>query len=155
VQQGRVLAPIRLRVGRDPGRQVFAAGRQVPRGVARGAERCPAGEPAGPLPAVVDECRNGVSPLTAWADLHPHSTASDGTLAPSEVVRLAAAAGLHTIALTDHDTLGGVGEATRAGAVLGIRVIPGCEFSVRGDWGELHLLGYFLPDDDPSLLAML
>lgn len=79
------------------------------------------------------------------ADLHVHSTASDGTHAPADVVRLAAAAGLDTIALTDHDTLAGVADAGRAGESLGVRVIPGCEFSVAAPWGEMHLLAYFLP----------
>lgn len=58
---------------------------------------------------------------------------------------MARAAGLAAIALTDHDTTDGVPEATRAGEPLGVRVVSGCEFSVRAPWGELHLLGYFLP----------
>jgi predicted metal-dependent phosphoesterase TrpH len=79
-------------------------------------------------------------------DLHVHSTASDGACAPAEVVRRAAAAGLAVIALTDHDTLAGVAEAADAGRTLDVRVIAGCEFSVRARWGEMHLLGYFLPE---------
>ncbi len=79
------------------------------------------------------------------ADLHTHSTASDGTHTPADLIRLAAAAGLDTIALTDHDTVDGVSEARRAGEALGVRVIAGCEFSVLAPWGEMHLLGYFLP----------
>ncbi len=59
------------------------------------------------------------------------------------------------IALTDHDTLAGVGAATAAGERLGVRVIPSCEFSVAAPWGEMHLLGYFLPPDDPGLEAFL
>ena len=85
----------------------------------------------------------------AQVDLHMHSTASDGQYPPAEVVRRAATAGLHTIALTDHDTLGGVPEAQAAGAEAGITVIAGCEFSVAGPGGEMHLLGYFFPADDP------
>lgn len=88
-------------------------------------------------------------------DLHCHSTASDGLLAPAEVVRVAAEVGLATIALTDHDTTAGLAEATRAGAALGVRVIGGCEFSVQVSWGEMHLLGYFLPADDPTIEAFL
>lgn len=65
------------------------------------------------------------------------------------------AAGLAAIALTDHDTTAGVPEAARAGEPLGVRVVSGCEFSVRAPWGELHLLGYFLPPDDPGLDAFL
>src|SRR5688572_29721155 len=87
----------------------------------------------------------------AQIDLHMHSTASDGQYAPAEVVRRAAAAGLHTIALTDHDTLGGVREAQAAGAGLAVTVIAGCEFSVAGPGGEMHLLGYFFPPDDPAV----
>ncbi|MBI4499625.1 MAG: PHP domain-containing protein [Gemmatimonadetes bacterium] len=87
----------------------------------------------------------------ARLDLHVHSTASDGEHAPAEVVRRAAEGGLETIALTDHDTLGGVEEAREAGAGLGMRVIAGCEFSVAGPGGEMHLLAYFLPPDDPAL----
>jgi len=88
-------------------------------------------------------------------DLHCHSTASDGLLAPAEVVRVAAEVGLATIALTDHDTTAGLAEATRAGAALGVRVIGGCEFSVQVSWGEMHLLGYFLPANDPTIEAFL
>lgn len=88
-------------------------------------------------------------------DLHVHSTASDGACAPADVAARAAIAGLTVIALTDHDTLAGVGEATAAGGAHGVRVIPGCEFSVRAGWGEMHLLAYFLPADDPSVSGFL
>lgn len=91
----------------------------------------------------------------ATVDLHIHSTASDGEHPPAEVVRRAAAQGLRVIALTDHDTLAGVEEASAAGRRLGVRVIPGCEFSVAADWGEMHLLGYFLPPDAAALNAFL
>ncbi len=87
----------------------------------------------------------------AVVDLHLHSTASDGTEAPAHVVRRAADAGLSAIALTDHDTLGGVEEAVAAGASMGLRVVPGCEFSVAARWGEMHLLGYQLPLSSPAL----
>jgi len=88
-------------------------------------------------------------------DLHVHSTASDGELAPAGVVRHAADCGLQTIALTDHDTLDGVAEAADEGAKLGVRVVPGCEFSVGASWGEMHLLGYFLPTDNADLAEFL
>jgi predicted metal-dependent phosphoesterase TrpH len=78
-------------------------------------------------------------------DLHLHSTASDGELAPDAVVGRAAAAGVVAMALTDHDTLAGVPAAIAAGERSGIRVIGGCEFSVAAPWGEMHVLGYFLP----------
>ncbi len=91
----------------------------------------------------------------ASIDLHMHSTASDGDCPPAEVVQRAQAAGLTTIALTDHDTLAGLGAAVEEGAAQGVRVIAGCEFSVKADWGEMHLLAYFLPVGDEVLNAYL
>lgn len=88
-------------------------------------------------------------------DLHLHSTASDGEFPPDEVVRRAAKAGLRTIALTDHDTLAGVPVARRCAESAGVRVISGCEFSVEASWGEMHLLAFFLSDDDPAVQAFL
>jgi predicted metal-dependent phosphoesterase TrpH len=88
-------------------------------------------------------------------DLHLHSTASDGEATPGDVVRRAAAAGVATIALTDHDTLSGLAEAVAAGDTAALRVVPGCEFAVKVWWGELHLLGYFLPPDHPELNRFL
>ena len=81
---------------------------------------------------------------TARVDLHCHSSASDGEYPPAEVAHRAKGAGLAAIALTDHDTTDGVEDAAREGARLGVRVVPGCEFSVKAPWGELHLLGLFL-----------
>jgi hypothetical protein len=88
-------------------------------------------------------------------DLHCHSTASDGEYAPAEVVRRAHGAGLAALALTDHDTTAGLPEAVGEGERLGIRIVVGCEFSVKAPWGELHLLGYFLPAADARLEAFL
>jgi 3',5'-nucleoside bisphosphate phosphatase len=84
-----------------------------------------------------------------------HSTASDGSLSPEAVVGRALAARLGAIALTDHDTLAGVPEATVAGERLSLRVIGGCEFSAAAPWGEMHVLGYFLPSQSPELEAFL
>ena len=92
---------------------------------------------------------------TARVDLHCHSSASDGEYPPAEVANRARAAGLAAIALTDHDTTDGVEDAAREGARLGVRVVPGCEFSVKAPWGELHLLGYFLPPGHQQLEAFL
>jgi predicted metal-dependent phosphoesterase TrpH len=103
----------------------------------------------------MDVTGTGVPPLTGLADLHVHSTASDGTLPPAEVVRRAHAAGLAAMALTDHDTVAGVAEAQAEGNRLGVRVVSGCEFSVRVAWGEMHLLGYFLPVTDPVIERFL
>ncbi|MGH7584100.1 MAG: PHP domain-containing protein [Gemmatimonadales bacterium] len=88
-------------------------------------------------------------------DLHCHSAASDGLLPPREVVRAAALAGLATIALTDHDTTAGLDEAVRAGGESGVGVIGGCEFSVRVDWGEMHLLAYFIDPGDVEIERFL
>jgi len=88
-------------------------------------------------------------------DLHLHSTASDGECPPDDVILRARGAGLAAVALTDHDTLDGVAAAEAAGQRLGVRVIGGCEFSVAAPWGEMHLLGYFLPPDCPALNRFL
>jgi len=77
-------------------------------------------------------------------DLHTHSTASDGSYRPAEVVRLAKVAGLKAMALTDHDTTDGLPEAVAAGAELGVEVIPGVEISAQFIDDTMHILGYFL-----------
>jgi 3',5'-nucleoside bisphosphate phosphatase len=79
-----------------------------------------------------------------FVDLHMHSTASDGLLAPAAVVAAAHGAGLTAIALTDHDTLDGVAEARAAGEALGVRVITGVELSAHEGDRELHVLGLHL-----------
>ena len=81
-------------------------------------------------------------------DLHCHSTASDGSLAPAAVAALAAERGVELLALTDHDTVAGVAEAQAAGATLGVRVLPGIEISARWPRGQCHLLAW-LPDPVP------
>jgi 3',5'-nucleoside bisphosphate phosphatase len=88
-------------------------------------------------------------------DLHVHSTASDGSLPPEVVVERALKAGLAGIALTDHDTVAGVPAAETAGERLGIRVVGGCEFSSAAPWGEMHVLGYFLPSHSAELESFL
>jgi 3',5'-nucleoside bisphosphate phosphatase len=77
-------------------------------------------------------------------DLHVHSTASDGSYPPAEVVRLAKAGGLSAIALTDHDTVDGLAEAVAAGARLDLEVIPGVEISAHNPGGTMHILGLFV-----------
>ncbi|WP_028588440.1 PHP domain-containing protein [Desulfocurvus vexinensis] len=79
-------------------------------------------------------------------DLHTHSTASDGTLTPAELVALARRSGLEALALTDHDTSAGLPEALAAGRREGVEVIAGCELSVTSPSGFMHLLGLFLPE---------
>ena len=83
-------------------------------------------------------------------DLHTHSSASDGTDSPTELIRRASAEGLNAVALTDHDTLSGLTEARSAAADAGIRLIPGTELSVDHDGLKLHMLVHFLePQDGP------
>lgn len=74
-------------------------------------------------------------------DLHTHTTASDGTDTPAQLIERAAQAGFSLIAVTDHDTLGGLAEAEAAGKRLGVQVIPGVEISA-GEEPEVHVLGY-------------
>jgi predicted metal-dependent phosphoesterase TrpH len=82
----------------------------------------------------------------AFVDLHAHSTASDGSRAPADVVREAKRIGLAAIALTDHDTVAGISEAVAMAEELGVRVVPGVELSaVEGDV-ETHILGLHLSD---------
>jgi predicted metal-dependent phosphoesterase TrpH len=88
-------------------------------------------------------------------DLHCHSTASDGVLPPAGVVGAAAALGLSALALTDHDTTGGLAEARDAGGRLGVEIVGGCEFSVAVPWGEMHLLAYFIEPGDTAIEAFL
>jgi predicted metal-dependent phosphoesterase TrpH len=89
-----------------------------------------------------------VSTPARFVDLHMHSTASDGALAPVDVVKAAAAAGLSAIALTDHDTVMGVAPARRAGADVGVDVIAGVELSAFENERETHLLGLHLSSLD-------
>lgn len=90
------------------------------------------------------------------ADLHVHTTASDGALAPTEIVRAAADAGLAAVAITDHDVTDGIDEALAAGKQMGIDVVPGIEISaVLGKNVEVHVLGYYLDCTDPELCEKL
>lgn len=84
-------------------------------------------------------------------DLHTHSTASDGGYPPSELVRHAAAAGITTLALTDHDCTLGLAEAQTAAQTLGIRLIPGLEISTTWQGKTLHLVGLGIDPDSAPL----
>lgn len=75
-------------------------------------------------------------------DLHAHSTASDGSLAPSKLVDLASERGIEVLALTDHDTVSGISEARRRAGDLGLTLVPGVELSTTERGAEVHLLGY-------------
>ena len=86
------------------------------------------------------------------ADLHLHTTASDGRLEPNEIVGLAAKAGLEVIAITDHDTVDGVAPALAAAQALPpLTVIPGVEINTDVPRGEVHVLGYFIDFTDRKL----
>lgn len=81
-------------------------------------------------------------------DLHAHTTASDGSFTPRELVVEAKARGLSALGITDHDTLGGHAEALAVGAELGVEIVPGIELSVQNAAGEkFHLLGYYVAPD--------
>ena len=88
-------------------------------------------------------------------DLHTHTLASDGSDAPADVVRKAAALGLRAVAVTDHDTFAGLPEARAAGQRCGIEVVPGVELSTVWGGEEVHLLGYFMDTEDTALRALM
>jgi hypothetical protein len=77
-------------------------------------------------------------------DLHTHSTISDGSLTPTELIELAAGIGLEAVALTDHDTLDGIAEASHAAQRAGVELIPGVELSLEWDRGGMHLIVLWL-----------
>lgn len=89
---------------------------------------------------------------TKLIDLHTHSTASDGTLTPVELVELAYETGLSAIALTDHDTVAGIEEAI--GCNLPIEVIPGIELSAGYGNGDIHILGLYIDHTSDLLKKM-
>jgi predicted metal-dependent phosphoesterase TrpH len=93
--------------------------------------------------------------MEKYIDLHTHTTASDGADEPAELVRMAAGAGLAAIALTDHDTVGGLAEAEAAGRMHDVEVIRGTELSVSSICGELHLLGLWLGPDTGAIETAL
>ncbi|WP_104197542.1 PHP domain-containing protein [Cryobacterium sp. M15] len=86
-------------------------------------------------------------------DLHAHSSVSDGTETPAELVRAAAGAGLGTVALTDHDSTAGWAAASTAARAARITLIPGMEFSTRVQYASVHLLAYLFDPADSALLA--
>src|SRR5215470_7295942 len=103
----------------------------------------PAGQPFTALCQAAARCR----PL-GRADLHVHTTCSDGTYTPAEVVDLARRSGLAAVALTDHDTLDGLAPARAAARSSGLEIVPGVEITAEDAGREFHLLGYFVRPDD-------
>lgn len=88
-------------------------------------------------------------------DLHTHSTESDGTLTPQELMQLARDSGLSAIALTDHDTVGGLSKAKPVAEKLGIELVPGIELSTDYNGTEVHMLGFYIDDTNPAFLKKL
>lgn len=87
-------------------------------------------------------------------DLHVHTTASDGTMSPRDIVIYAKETGLRAIAITDHDTIEGVEEALEVGRETGLEVVPGIEISVDFHC-EMHILGYYIDIKDEGLIKAL
>ncbi len=88
-------------------------------------------------------------------DLHTHSTESDGTLTPQELIMHAKETGLSAIALTDHDTIGGIAKARPVAESLGLELVPGVELSTDYEKQEVHILGYYINEENPEFCAQL
>ncbi|MBI2973499.1 MAG: PHP domain-containing protein [Armatimonadetes bacterium] len=88
-------------------------------------------------------------------DLHTHTTASDGLLSPEQLVDMARNAGVHVLAICDHDSTDGVDAAVAAGMRLGVEVIPAVEINTDVDQGEVHVLGYFIDHREAWLQEFL
>jgi len=86
-----------------------------------------------------------------YVDLHLHTTASDGVMTPTEIVKYAKAKGLRAIAITDHDTIEGLEEGLAEAGKIDLEVIPGIEISAEHSSGSMHLLGYFIDIYHPLL----
>lgn len=107
-------------------------------------------------PAEAESARKAATaPLRSAVDLHAHSSASDGELDPDALVRHAAAAGVRTLALTDHDTLAGLDAAGRAARDTGVTLIPGVELSVTWESRTLHVVGLGFDPQSPALASGL
>ena len=91
----------------------------------------------------------------SYIDLHTHSTCSDGTLTPTELVACAATKNLSALALTDHDTIAGIPEALAAAATYDLELIPGLEFSTNYNGRDIHVLGLNIRWQDPQFLKEL
>lgn len=92
--------------------------------------------------------------MSRFIDLHAHTTFSDGTKTPFQLVNHAKHVGLSAVAITDHDTVKGVGEALKAGEEIGLEVVPGVEMDVECDT-EMHILGYYIDYNSPVLNRIL
>jgi predicted metal-dependent phosphoesterase TrpH len=88
-------------------------------------------------------------------DLHLHTTASDGTLAPAALVARAAAAGITVLSVTDHDTIAGLDEARAAASAAGVEFVPGIEITAIDQSRDVHVLGYFIDAGSAALGTFL
>jgi predicted metal-dependent phosphoesterase TrpH len=88
-------------------------------------------------------------------DLHTHTTASDGSLTPTQLVQRAAEVGISILAITDHDSTEALPEARPVAEKLGIRLIPGVEFGTSVSGAEVHMLGYFFDPEHPEMSQTL
>ena len=94
--------------------------------------------------------------MSAVVDLHLHTTASDGRLSPTELVRLVASQGLRVVSITDHDTTEGLAEVYQAAREFpNLRIIPGIEFSTDIPGDEIHMLGYFIQYEEEQFQEVL
>jgi predicted metal-dependent phosphoesterase TrpH len=94
-------------------------------------------------------------PKVPYADFHTHTTASDGTYTPTNLVRAALNAGLTYLAITDHDTTAGIAEALTAASGTHLKILPGVELSAEGFPGKCHLLGLGIRYNDPVFVQTL
>jgi predicted metal-dependent phosphoesterase TrpH len=92
-------------------------------------------------------------------DLHTHTTASDGTQTPTQLVKRAVDRGLRVLGIADHDTIDGLVEAQAISQQFGLEIVPGVEFSTRHEYGKhfvgIHLLGYFINPQAPGLVDVM
>ncbi|MCG8607746.1 PHP domain-containing protein [bacterium] len=93
--------------------------------------------------------------IDGFADLHLHTTHSDGQHAPKAVIDKCASTGLRAVSIVDHDDVSAISEATRCGENVGIEVIPGVELSVTWEGYDLHVLGYCIDHENADLINYL
>jgi hypothetical protein len=89
------------------------------------------------------------------ADLHTHTTYSDGSLAPSELIKKARASGVDILGITDHDSVNAIEESIEIGKEFGVEIVPGVELSSAIDDREIHVIGYFVDRKNKDLLEHL
>ncbi len=89
------------------------------------------------------------------ADLHTHTTFSDGGNSPCALVRMAKSKGISILGITDHDSVNGINQAIECGKEYGVEIVPGVELSTDVNDKEIHILGYFINHEDKDLLGYL